>query len=588
MTMSSNTAVDAKAELMQAEFTSRYRLVAEEKASGATYTPKGLADFVAEQIVQAAGLGRGRGRVRVLDPAVGEGELLSSLLERLPASRRVEVYGFDTDESAVKHTEARLRAEHPKASISLEVGDFLGFVLEKCGAGMLGGLFEACNPKAYDLIIANPPYVRTQIMGAAHAQTLAKQFGLTGRVDLYHAFILGMSKVLRPRGVAGIIVSNRFMTTKAGASVRRAIRELLNLRHVWDLGDTKVFNAAVLPAVLLAEGRNGGERSKVDFTSVYETQDRATFHADSVIDALAEDGIVAVPDGRRFSVRQGTLNDSGGLAEIWRIATAEADAWLATVDSQTWRRFGDIGKVRVGVKTCADKVFIRVDWGDEGERPELLRPLMTHHVARRFRADASNQQRFILYPHDSRGGKRRVVDLEAYPRSKSYLEDHRARLEGRKYVLEAGRRWYEVWVPQDPEAWDRPKLVFRDISERPCFWIDRHGAVVNGDCYWMICDRDEGEDVLWLAAAVGNSTFIESFYDHRFNNKLYAGRRRFITQYVEKFPLPDPCTPVGKAIIERAKWMYDATDDEKRGPIEKELNGLVWEAFGLDVEEVGR
>ena len=77
-----------------------------------------------------------------------------------------------------------------------------------------------------------------------------------------------------------------------------------------------------------------------------------------------------------------------------------------------------------------------------------------------------------------------------------------------------------------------PKLVFRDISEQPTFWLDFEGSVVNGDCYWLTPESQGSDDRLWLAAAVANSTFIESFYDHRFNNKLYAGRRRFITQYV--------------------------------------------------------
>ena len=178
---------------------------------------------------------------------MGEGELLASLLEYLPSLKNVEVYGFDTNQQALKNTETRLRKAFPSASIDLKTGDFLSFVLEMCGGEIEGGLFETSMIETFDLIIANPPYIRTQILGAEQAQNLAEQFGLTGRVDLYYAFILGMAKVLRPHGVAGIIVSNRFMTTKSGKSVRRAVREQFNLRHVWDLGDTKIFDAAVLP-----------------------------------------------------------------------------------------------------------------------------------------------------------------------------------------------------------------------------------------------------------------------------------------------------------------------------------------------------
>jgi len=566
-------------------FTKRYKYVTEEKAGGATYTPKELADFVASNIVQAADLPVDR-PIRVLDPAVGEGELLASLLEALPEKSDVEVYGFDTNEAAFRHTEMRLREAYPDASIHLEAGNFLEFVLEKCR----DDLFAPHAPETYDLIIANPPYVRTQIMGSDQARKLAEQFDLKGRVDLYYAFILGMAQVLRSHGVAGIIVSNRFMTTKAGADVRRAIRNQFNLRHVWDLGDTKLFDAAVLPAVLLAKGRNGEAEDAVGFTSIYETDQPAESNVTTVVEALNESGAISIDDGRCFRVQHGVLDDSGRMDGVWRVATAESDAWLATVEAHTAKRFGDVGKIRVGVKTCADKVFIRRDWHEtsEGERPELLRPLVTHHIARRFRAESSDKQRQIVYPHHAEGGRRGAVDLDRYPRSKRYLEQHRETLEGRKYVLEAGRNWYEIWVPQDPAAWDKPKLVFRDISERPCFWIDQEGSVVNGDCYWMICARDGDEDLLWLAAAVGNSSFIETFYDHRFNNKLYAGRRRFITQYVEQFPLPDPNTRLGKDIIATAKAIYEAAGTAEAECLESKLDAMIWAAFGLGVEEVAR
>ena len=225
----------------------RYEIVTEEKASGATYTPKNLADFVAQQIIQTARHFPADRPLRVLDPAVGDGALLVSLLEHLPDEHRldIEVYGFETDKKALNIATGRINQQFSTVAVHFELDNFLGFVLEHFGDSGNGSLFRPSVPKAYDLIIANPPYVRTQIMGASTAQLLAKQFGLTGRVDLYYAFILGMAWVLKPQGVAGIIVSNRFMTTRSGASVRQALLERFNIHHVWDLGDTKLFDAAV-------------------------------------------------------------------------------------------------------------------------------------------------------------------------------------------------------------------------------------------------------------------------------------------------------------------------------------------------------
>lgn len=539
-------------------------------------------------MLKEADLGGKKGTLRLLDPAAGEGELLASLLGHLPKSRPVEVYGFDHDERALRVARERLSVAFPRATFHLERRDFLEYVTGPDGLDGLP-LFGSSKPASYDLIIANPPYVRTQIMGAAQAQALASRFGLAGRVDLYHAFLLAIAAVLRPRGIAGVIVSNRFMTTKAGATVRQAVQERFCIKHVWDLGDSKLFDAAVLPAVLVAEGRNGQTPAQPRFSSIYETKEGPNGKAESPIDALAAEGIVEVADGRRFRVQHGLLDKTRSSEDIWRIATKAGDAWLATVESSTWGTFRSIGKVRVGVKTCADKVFIRNDWSTLGEAvPELLRPLTTHHIARRFRANPDLGQRQILYPHETKRGKRQVIDLSKFPKSQSFLEQHRAVLEARGYVLEAGRAWYEIWVPQDPAAWVAPKLVFRDISEQPCFWLDLDGSVVNGDCYWLICDGDVNEDLLWLAVSVGNSRFIEAFYDRRFNNKLYAGRRRFITQYVEKFPLPNPNAPVSKEIVRAAKKLYEDIEGPKAAALSRKLDELVWKAFGLEIEEVAR
>ncbi len=571
--------------------TKRYDIVTEEKASGAVYTPKLLADFVSQQITDVSGEIIGGNSLCILDPAVGDGELLISLLEHFPhqPNSHIQVCGFETDSEALDAARKRIEQQFPDILLSFKLGNFLEFVFEHFAPNGNGNLFCSATPEAYDLVIANPPYVRTQIMGAKQTQQLSEQFGLSGRVDLYHAFILGISQVLKPRGTAGIIVSNRFMTTKSGAFVRRALFDRFNICHAWDLGDTKLFEAAVLPAVLLVQGKHGHKRESPAFTSIYQTSEPATETATDPISALHAEGIVRVDDGRNFQVQHGKIDTSGEPDGVWRIATEANDRWLNAVAARSWGTFRDIGKVHVGVKTCADKIFIRNDWHDiaEIDRPELLRPLTTHHIARRFKSLSSDQPTQILYPHEIVEGRRRAVDLARHPRSQAYLVAHRPILESRKYVIEAGRQWYEIWVPQDPGAWDRPKLVFRDIADQPTFWIDLDGSVVNGDCYWLTVESSADLDLLWLAVAVANSTFIERFYDLRFHNKLYAGRRRFMTQYVENFPLPDPRNSLSKSIVAKAKRIHRFTPSPSSEMLQQELNAMVWKAFSSGAPAYG-
>jgi len=572
----------------------RYSDVDRQKSDGATYTPMAFAKFVAEQMLQAAELPKS-GKIRVLDPACGDGALLDALIKNLPPAfgKRVEAVGYDTDPEAIRVAFQRLRQDFPDLDVHLERKDFLEHVLNLQSAGDLFSAGEVQEP--FHLVIANPPYVRTQIMGAQQAQQLSQSFGLTGRVDLYYAFLLGISQVLADDGVTGVITSNRFMTTKSGQAVRRAMLSRFRILHAWDFGDTKLFDAAVLPSVLLARGTPDSQQSHtigIAYSSIYETNDTAIAEAEDVLSALNADNdtVIAIPDGRHFHVRHGVLDNGGDPEGIWRVATQATDQWLAIVEANTWETFRRIGKIRVGVKSTADKVFIRNDWCKLPEgRPELLRPLITRKCARRFKAvlpENTKHIKEILYPHEMTEKGRVAVDLGGYPKTASYLEKHRDALEARTYLIEAGRKWYELWVPQNPAAWPSPKLVFPDISNKPIFWIDTDGGVVNGECYWLQCENKDEQDLLWLALAVANSSFIEAFYDHRFNNKLYAGRRRYITQYVELFPLPNPKCDEAIKIIDLAKIIHAKTPSEEADQLAADLNARIWRIFGLSAEEI--
>lgn len=574
--------------------TSETAVAPSRKATGSHYTPEGLADFVAEQIYGARDEKQSGNTTKILDPAVGDGELLRSILKVAKQNHHtnLQVFGFETTCEALDAAKQRLQREFPCAAITLTHGDFLEFVLQNYGASPNGGLFQQLSQPEFDLIIANPPYVRTQVMGAKQAQRLAQEFGLSGRVDLYYAFILGMGRALRPGGIAGIIVSNRFMTTKSGHDVRLSILDNFDVLHVWDLGDTRLFEAAVLPAVLLLRKKTEGLLPPGPrFTSIYSTQrTNSSTACEDCVSALSKTGVVRLRDGQSFLVRRGRLDCGLKPGEVWRIATEDSDAWLSKVAANTSGTFRDIGRTRVGVKTTADHVFIRSDWEDmpESERPELLKPLATHHIARRFRAVCPERPKQIVYPHHTVDGKRSAVNLGEFPQTARYLNSFRPLLERRRYVAEAGRAWFEIWVPQDPDSWSKPKIVFRDIAQTPTFWMDLQGCVVNGDCYWLACERPEQIDLLWLALAVANSTFVEAYYDHRFHNKLYAGRRRFMTQYVEKFPLPNPSNALARKIIVAAKQIYDLTPSPEAEHLEQELDKMVWQAFDVSPEEVVR
>lgn len=540
------------------------------KVLGTVYTPECLAGFLASVTLGAAAMPTQGHGIRVLDPALGHGELVAALLDLLPEDVRsvTVVHGFDPDTQALEVAGQRLRSRYPSVQLRLEARDFLEFAASRSeGEG-------TC-----DLVVANPPYVRTQILGSRRVRHLTETFGLGGRLDLSHAFLVAITRVLSPEGTAGVIVSNRFMTTASGAAVRRALLGHTNVLGIWDLGDTEIFDAAILPAVIVLGGPARERKEPPVFTSIYRTDEGPGQPVGDPLSALRCRGIVSLPDGRSFRVRHGHLVTDDGPDAIWRVGTEEDEKWLNRIRDRTWAVLGDIGRIHVGVKTCADRIFIRDDWQEmpDAERPELLKPLTTHRNARCYRPVRVDPPWMVVYPHTKVSGTCGPVDLSRYPRTAAYLEAHRSALEKRRYLADAGRRWYELWVPHDPDAWSLPKLVFRDIARTPTFWVDLEGTVVNGDCYWMTI-RDP--DLLWLAAGVANSTLVARYYDVRFANRLYSGRRRFMARYVKTFPLPDPAETDGRAIIELSKEIYERMDyGNRRTALERELVQRVWRSL---------
>lgn len=567
------------------------------KATGAHYTPPELASFLAE--VTANSLPPGKGPIEALDPACGDGALLLALANAIPshARRRLILVGYETDREALEQAR-HLLADVGVKKVVLEQQDFLALqgIDSSCHEPQLSLLDKEDPPpfKQYDAIIANPPYVRTQVLGASRAQQLARRFALLGRVDLYYAFAKAMAGALKAGGVLGLLTSNRFLTIKSGASLRGLLRTEFDLQAIYDLGDTKLFSAAVLPVIVTARKQKPTPLTSCSFSRVYEyrhsSRDAVKSHKYATIfDALRDDR----SDG---AVRTGTTTyfvERGVLAptssgELWSLRTPQYQKWLRCVEAKRLCSFGDVGHVRVGIKTTADEVFIRDEWESLPPRlrpeDELLRPLITHDDTGRWVPSRPIGRTRVLYPHVGEDGRRLPVDLHKYPRAHAYLVSHRERLTRRKYLIDAGRLWYEIWVPQNPTDWKLPKMVFPDISQYPRFFLDTTGAVVNGDCYWIVLR--EGKEAAWLRLmlAVANSSFITRFYDIMFHNKLYSGRRRFMTQYVNRFPLPDLQAPRAREVVELVSVLL--RNKQVNEDLEGKIDALVWECFGLSEESV--
>lgn len=546
----------------------RYGNTGKNKENGVVYTPAEIAQFVAAEMLKYHSK-MFSDAIDILDPAAGTGELLISMIQAAKKfNRKINIVGYETDQEVAAQTQQKLITMFPDVRVEIRTADFIHAV-------------ENSTVEKFDFVIANPPYIRTQIMGSDKAQKLARNLSLSGRIDIYYVFLLYTKNVLNHNGIAGFITSNKFLTIKAGNAVRNYMQNNYQIHHIIDLGDTKLFKAAVLPCIVVFSSGKTDTEESVAFTSVYQTRfgsdSRETARINHIFEAIDKSGRYQLPDGREFEFKQGKIQNTD-QSSLWTLASHQNQDWLETVAQNTCKTFESLGKIKVGIKTTADNVFIGNDWTGDKAGIELLKPLITHRNAGQF---VSNNKDYwqVLYTHFIENGKKMAYDLELYPKAKSYLMKHFEQLNGRNYIKKAKRNWYEIWVPQNPEAWQHRKIVFRDISERPEFWLDETGAVVNGDCYWIDIDPQTPEAEIYLALAVANSTFIEKFYDIKFNTKLYSGKRRYQSQYVSQFPIPYYDHKLGAEAISLVKKIIAAPDPDSTVSYKKELDLIVSKMF---------
>lgn len=554
------------------------------KQTGATFTPEGLSDFLADRILSYTN----KDKVKVLDPACGDGALLMAISKKLKANHiNYQITGYDSNNDYLSIARVNL-LNNGASGIDLIHQDFLSAIeIESEQLSLFDSVQNQNINGIADIVIANPPYVRTQILGSEQAQMLAQKFNLKGRVDLYYPFLIAMTLALKQNGILGVITSNRYLSTKSGTSIRKFLSENFEILEVIDLGDTKLFDAAVLPAIFIGRKKTNATNIAANFLKIYEElngYDGELIKSDSVFNILNSpiDGFFS--DGnKKYKKSSGIVKFGKTKDSQWAMLSIDEAKWVEQIESNSKGKIKDFFKVRIGIKTTADKVFIKDNWENlKDQIPEqaLLKDLISQENIKPW-ASCNEKKLKVLYPYLLVDNCKQVISLDDYPQAKQYFLKHVDTLKGRKYLIDSGREWFEIWVPQNPELWKYPKLVFPDISVMPRFYFDESGKIVNGNCYWIVGTKPDDVDKLLIIQGIANSKLLTKYHDLVFNNKLYSGRRRYFAQYIENYPLPDLNSETAKNIIGVVRELNNSSEKIPETKLVEELENLVAKAYGV-------
>lgn len=204
--------------------------VTDDKLRGGFYSPDALVDICIKRSIALLG---GRRGIRVLEPAAGDGAFL----------RGIERTGLADD---VEHVEAVeiVDSEARKAAKALKELGLPGLAIND---NVLR--WSERDKKGFDLVLANPPYVRFQFISDADkqlARDISANLGIVGTSvsNLWIPVFLLSVASLRAGGVFSIILPTEFLTGISANAVRNWL-----LGNATDL-TIDLFKPGSFPAVL--------------------------------------------------------------------------------------------------------------------------------------------------------------------------------------------------------------------------------------------------------------------------------------------------------------------------------------------------
>lgn len=185
------------------------------KALGAFYTPKTIADVLAEWVVQS-------GNERLLEPSAGDGALIRAAHARARVcdgtGLRLRFIACDIDNVAA----AQLRQSLP-AEDEVWADDFLNLSTETI--------------PVVDGIIANPPFTRNHAIDRRLRKTLRERFDIDGAAGLWVHFLFHACSFLKPGGrLASVIPASALFTRYGKQALDRICRQFadVEIRRIAD------------------------------------------------------------------------------------------------------------------------------------------------------------------------------------------------------------------------------------------------------------------------------------------------------------------------------------------------------------------
>ncbi|MCS6287813.1 MAG: Eco57I restriction-modification methylase domain-containing protein [Nitrospira sp.] len=528
--------------------------------------PKGVVytkQWVVELLLDLSGYTDDRNLVDALaiEPAAGDGAFLGPMIERLLESCRklgrplldcessLIAYELDETSATLARTLAlRILADH---GVSPSIAERL----VRAWVATQDYLFDASTREA-DFIIGNPPYVRMEDIPEETASLYRSAYPtMYGRADLYVAFFEAALRQLKVNGVCSFICADRWMRNQYGTELRRLITSAYSLELLLNMHKVNAFENEVdaYPAITVIRHR----KQQPAVVAMVEPEAETVQPAQLLTTLLGKnhDARSTLPQG----IHVARVNTWFKGSDPWPCHSPEQLALLRRLEDE-FPRLETNAKVGIGVATGNDSVYITADESlVEGSR--LLKLALAKDVTG-GRLEWSGH--YLVNPWNADG----LVDLEAYPKLKTYYEHHAVALKKRHTAGKSPAGWYKTIDRVNLALIAKPKLYIPDIKDVLEPVLDRGETYPHHNLYFIQSDDWDLEVLGGLLMSAVGQFFVESYCV-----RMRGGYLRFQAQYLRRIRVPAP-NDLSEVRSQELRDAFRRRDRQKATEIAYRLYGI--------------
>jgi len=409
---------------------------------------------------------------------------------------------------------------------------------------------ESLIPKV-DIVLGNPPYIKADKIPFEDKRFLKETYPsvFSGKADFYIYFIANGINTLKENGILCFISPATFQKSLYGKDIRKYLQTRTRTRALYDFDELPVFqriNSHLSVYSIAKSHAEQGILSKV-FKSLTDSN-KPLFSIsieDTPKDNITENGWYV------------SANDIGKFIQDFSKNKKPLREYLHT-------------RIYSGIKTGHQKTY-----------------LISEDIANYFKEDSRTKKnvKSFLYPVNIKRWKSEwkktymivITSSDRIP-DDSALMKH---LLKNKHVLERrsdlkGKIWYQLRDCSYYDLFNKPKIVFPDISRENRFMMDKNGYFINDGAFFI------PQEDYYLLGLLNSSLALRYFKIKcsSLGNSDTKGRLRFKKTYIEDFPIPER-TKDNRALVKRIE--LEANRLSREGGDENILNDLVKNLYQVNI-----